>query len=133
MRKSIAVILESDTRLTIFLSIIKLAGLYATLNGEEKFTVFAPDNDAFEKLTAPVYSRIINEGRPKLKRIMQYHILPGKYRLHDFHHGAKLQTLNGNDVNITITDDVVRVNESKIIRPDKIASNGIIHVVDTML
>lgn len=133
MRKSIAVILESDTRLTTFLSIIKLAGLYSILNGEETFTVFAPDNNAFEKLTAPVYSRIINEGRPKLMRIMQYHILSGKHRLQDFVHGSKLQTMNGNDVNITIDGDVVRINESKIVRANKIASNGVIHVVDTML
>lgn len=133
MSKSIAAMLESDTRVTIFLSIIKLAGLYTMLNDEKGLTVLAPDNNAFEKLTTAVYSRIINEGRPKLKRIMQYHILPGYYSLLDFRHGSKLQTMNGNDVNITIIGGVVRINDSKIIGAQRTASNGIIHVLDTML
>lgn len=134
MRKSIATTLESDTDFTVFLSIIKLSGLYSLLDGDDKYTLFAPNNEAFENLTAPVYARLINEDRKKLRRIMEYHIIPGEYKLDDLTHNSKLQTLNGNDVNITtVNEDQTRINESSIIRPNKLASNGVIHMVNAVL
>ena len=134
MRKTIALNLESDPNFTVFLSIIKLSGLYAVLDGDDKYTLFAPDNEAFERLTAPVYARLINEDRKKLRRIMEYHIVPGEYKLDDLSHNSRLQTLNGNDIIITtVNDKQTRINESNIIRGNKWASNGVIHVIDAVL
>lgn len=133
MNNSIAAFLESEYRFSTLMSIVKLAGLYSILDSKMLLTLLAPDNKAFERMAAQAYSRLINNDKSKLRRIIEYHILPGYFTSNDLHHGSRIQTLNGNDVTIYNKKGTIKINESTIVEMDIIVSNGIIHTLNMLL
>lgn len=130
---TIAYFLESEYRFSTFTSIIKLAGLYALLDSKKLFTLLAPDNKAFERMAAQAYSKLINTDKNKLRRVIEYHILPGQFTARDLRHGMRIQTLNGNDVVIHQAAGIIKINTSTIIEMDIVVSNGIIHTINMLL
>jgi uncharacterized surface protein with fasciclin (FAS1) repeats len=132
MSKTIAQLLELDTQFTFFISLIKLAGLYERLNKGGYLTVLAPVNLAFEKVNHNDYARLINESHANLVSAMEYYILPGQFKLNQLRNDLKIITLNGTEIHVNVTDHGIRVNTSTIGKY-KIASNGIIHALDSVL
>lgn len=111
------------------------AGLIETLKGDGKFTVFAPTDDAFAKLPAGTLEELLKpENKEKLKAILLYHVVSGKVEAKDVVklNGKDVATVQGGTVKIDTTNGV-KVNSSTVVKADVKASNGVIHVIDTVL
>lgn len=111
---------------------VKAAGLVKTLKGKGPYTVFAPNDAAFAKLPPGTVEGLL-KNKAKLATILKYHVVPGRVKAADVA-GKSLQvkTAAGLPVNVNGTFGV-RVNDAHVIQPDIEASNGVIHVVDTVL
>ena len=111
---------------------VKAAGLVKTLKGKGPYTVFAPNDAAFAKLPPGTVESLL-KNKAKLATILKYHVIPGRVKAADVA-GKTLQvkTAAGLPVNVNGTFGV-RVNDAHVIQPDIEASNGVIHVIDTVL
>lgn len=112
---------------------VKAAGLVETLQGTGPFTVFAPTDAAFAKLPPGTVEDLLKpQNKAKLVAILTYHVVPGKVMAADVK-PMMAKTVNGKELNITVADGKVMVNNAKVIKTDIAASNGVIHVIDTVL
>lgn len=119
---------------TTLVAAVKAAGLVDTLKGEGPLTVFAPTDEAFAKLPdGTVEMLLMPENKDKLVAILTYHVVPGKVMAADVVKLDKAATVEGQDVMIAVEDDKVMVNDAQVIATDVGASNGVIHVIDTVL
>jgi uncharacterized surface protein with fasciclin (FAS1) repeats len=108
--------------------------LIETLKGDGPFTVFAPTDEAFAKLPdGTVESLLLPENKDKLVAILTYHVVPGKVTAAEVVTLQSATTVNGSDLAIRVVDETVFINDSRVIATDIGASNGIIHVVDTVI
>lgn len=113
---------------------LKAAGLVEALKGDGPLTVFAPTDDAFAKLPeGTVESLLKPENKEKLKAVLLYHVVPGKVTAADVVKLKEARTLNGGTLSVSVKGETVKVNDSKVIAVDVKASNGVIHVIDTVL
>ena len=113
---------------------VKAAGLVETLQGKGPFTVFAPTDEAFAKLPkGTVEEPLKPENVDKLKAILTYHVVSGNVLAADVVKLTKATTVQGSTVKIKSNKQGVRVNDSRVIQTDVLASNGVIHVIDTVL
>lgn len=113
---------------------IKAAGLAETLSGEGPFTVFAPTDAAFAKLPAGTVENLLKpENKDQLVAILTYHVVAGKVAAADVVKLTSAPTVNGKTVAITVTDGTVKVNDATVTATDIAGSNGLIHVIDTVL
>lgn len=112
---------------------VKAAGIEHVLANNGPLTVFAPNNAAFEKLPAGTVEELLKpENKDKLKRIITYHAAPGTYKGAMLKDGMSLFQATGDNVKIAVSGDVVTVNGAKILGTVE-ASNGVVHVIDTVL
>ena len=119
---------------TTLAAALEAADLVGTLKGDGPFTVFAPTDAAFAKLPeGTVESLLKPENRDKLVAILTYHVVPGEVTAADVVKLSEAKTVNGQDVAITVADNGVRVNDANVIKTDIDASNGVIHVIDTVI
>jgi uncharacterized surface protein with fasciclin (FAS1) repeats len=110
------------------------AGLVDTLKGDGPFTVFAPTDAAFEKLPAGTVETLLKpENIDQLKAILTYHVVPGSVMASDVVKLSEATTVNGAAVGIKVSDSGVKVDNANVIKTDISASNGIIHVIDTVI
>ncbi|RVU84865.1 fasciclin domain-containing protein [Leucothrix sargassi] len=107
------------------------AELIDTLKGEGPFTVFAPTDEAFAKIPKETLDAILAD-KAKLTEILTYHVVSGKVPAKDVVSLESATTVSGADVKIDATDGV-KVNDATVIKADVMASNGVIHVIDTVL
>lgn len=122
------------SNVTSVVAAVKAAGLVSTLESAGPFTVFAPDNDAFNKLPAGTVDTLMQPAnKQKLIDILTYHVVKGVYTVADLKDGQMLTTLNGATLTVHIKDGVVMINNATILTPDVISSNGVTHVIDTVL
>ena len=113
---------------------LQAAGLADTLKGKGPFTVFAPTDEAFRKLPAGTVESLLKpENRDKLKAILLYHVVSGDVTAAQVMKLSSAKTVNGQDVKITVNDGTVMVDDAKVVKADVLASNGVIHVIDTVL
>ncbi|MGB5813090.1 MAG: fasciclin domain-containing protein [Polyangiales bacterium] len=113
---------------------VKAAGLVETLQGEGPFTVFAPTDAAFAKLPAgTVDSLLLPENKDQLVAILTYHVVPGEVLAADVVSLTSAATVQGQALAITTDDAGVHVNDATVTATDVMASNGVIHVIDTVL
>lgn len=113
---------------------VKAAGLVETLKGKGPFTVFAPTDEAFAKLPKGTVEDLLKpENKEKLVKILTYHVVPSKVMAGDIK-GKKMnaKTVQGGDLAVDAMTDVM-INDSKVVSADVAASNGVIHVIDTVL
>lgn len=134
------VALASDTEpLSTLVTAVKAAELVETLQGEGPFTVLAPTNDAFAKLPAgTVDSLLLPENKQTLAGILTYHVISGKVMAADLSNGQKVSTVQGAELTVEITDGKVyfvdaKGGKSMVTTPDVAASNGVVHIVDSVL
>ena len=110
------------------------AGLVDTLNSKGPFTVFAPTNEAFAKLPAGTVENLLKpENKEKLTAILTYHVVAGKVTAAQVVKLKTADTVNGKAVTIEAGKNGVMVNNAKVSATDIWASNGVIHVIDTVL
>ncbi len=110
------------------------AGLVETLKGKGPFTVFAPTDEAFAKLPAGTLDDLLKpENKEKLKGILTYHVVSGKVTATDVTKLKTAKTVNGQELKITVMDGTVMVDNAKVTKTDIMCSNGVIHVIDTVL
>lgn len=118
---------------SILVSALQKAGLVNTLKGTGPFTVFAPTNAAFEKLLKALDITAAELlAQPDLAKVLTYHVVPGKVMSTDLTNGLEAATVNGEKVKFDLTSGAM-VNQSKITTADLQATNGVIHVIDTVL
>jgi len=118
---------------TTLVTAIKAAGLVETLQGPGPFTVFAPTDEAFAKLPKGTLEELLKpENKAKLAGILTYHVVPGKVMAADVK-TMMAKTVNGEQLDIKVTDGVVTVNNAQVTKTDVPASNGVIHVIDSVL
>ena len=118
---------------TNLVAAVQAAGLVDTLKGEGPFTVFAPTDEAFAALPEGTVEDLLKpENKDKLIAILTYHVVSGKVMSTDLSNNTMAPTVQGSDVKI-MTEGGVTVNGAKVISADIEASNGVIHVIDTVL
>jgi uncharacterized surface protein with fasciclin (FAS1) repeats len=108
------------------------ADLIDALKGEGPFTVFAPTDEAFAKLPAGTVEALLKDKK-KLAAILTYHVVSGKVAAADVVKLSSAKTLNGQSVTIKVKDGKVMLNNANVVKTDIMASNGIIHVIDTVI
>jgi len=112
---------------------LRAAGLVETLKGDGPFTVFAPTDEAFAKLPEQTLADLLKpENKAKLTAILTYHVVPGKFMASQVAAISKATTVQGQSVTFD-TSDGVKINNAKVLATDIEASNGVIHVVDSVL
>jgi len=119
---------------TTLVAAVKAAELVDVLSNTGPFTVFAPTNEAFDKLPKGTVEDLLKpENKDKLADILQYHVLIGGYPEERFSDGSTLGTASGGSVKISVKDGKVIINDSATIIGTVVASNGLVHVVDGVL
>jgi uncharacterized surface protein with fasciclin (FAS1) repeats len=110
------------------------AGLVGTLKGAGPFTVFAPTDEAFAKLPAGTLDSLLKpENKGKLRSILTYHVVAGKVMAADVVKMQAAKSVSGETLTIAARDGGVTVNDAHVVKADIAASNGVIHVIDTVL
>ena len=113
---------------------VKAAGLVDTLKGPGPFTVFAPTDEAFAKLPPGTLENLLKpENKERLQKILTYHVVAGQVAAKDVVKLHSAKTLEGGSITIHAGDGGVMIGNAHVIKTDIAASNGIIHVVDTVL
>ncbi len=113
---------------------VKAAGLVDTLKGDGPFTVFAPTDEAFAKLPEGTVEDLLKpENKDKLVAILTYHVVPGKIMSGDISgKETEVKTVQGDMLDVNAKDGVM-VDEAKVVKADIPATNGVIHVIDTVV
>jgi uncharacterized surface protein with fasciclin (FAS1) repeats len=110
---------------------VQAAGLVDTLKGPGPFTVFAPTDAAFAKLPAGTLDALLAD-KAKLAQVLTYHVVPGKVVAADVKPGA-VKTVQGQALSVTTSYGAVMVDDARVTKADIMASNGVIHVIDTVV
>ena len=124
---------------TTLVAAVKAGGLVETLEGPGPFTVFAPTNEAFAKLPAGTVDNLVKpENKDTLDKILTYHVVPGRLEASDLSDGKKLKTVEGDELTVMKADGKVTIVDAKggsatVTIPNVNQSNGVIHVIDTVL
>lgn len=111
---------------------LETAGLVETLKGNGPFTVFAPTDEAFAKLPAGTLDSLLKD-KEKLKKILLYHVVSGNVTAKDVVKLKSAKTVQGSSVKINASGGKVMVDKANVIKTDITASNGVIHVIDTVI
>lgn len=110
---------------------VQAADLVTVLSGEGPFTVFAPTDEAFAKLPKGTVEALLKD-KEKLTQVLTYHVVPGKLMAADVTRSSELQTVQGQKV-VVHAKDGVKINDARVVQADVAATNGVIHVIDTVI
>jgi transforming growth factor-beta-induced protein len=125
---------EADGRFTTLLAALEAAGLTEALQGDGPFTVFAPTDDAFEALPEGTVATLLQpENLDQLTGILLYHVVEGKVLAEQVVTLESAETLQGQEVTITVENGKVMIDGAEVIITDILTSNGVIHVIDAVL
>ncbi len=112
---------------------VKAADLVETLKGKGPFTVFAPTDEAFKKLPAGTVESLLKpENKAKLQAVLTYHVVAGDVRASDVVKLKSAKTVQGQEVKIDASNGVM-INNAKVTKADIVCTNGVIHVIDTVI
>lgn len=131
--KNVVDLISQDSSLSTFSNALNSVNLFTVLMSNGPFTVFAPDNDAFEKLSSKELQDLFKlENREKLAQVLAYHIVPGKIMQGDFK-SMRLKTITDKELEIKVQGGNVQVNGAKVIKTNLVGTNGVVHVIDSVL
>jgi uncharacterized surface protein with fasciclin (FAS1) repeats len=120
--------------LSTLVAAVQAGELVDVLKGDGPFTVFAPTNEAFAKLPAGTVENLLKpENKAQLIAVLTYHVVPGKVYSKDLKNGMKAKTAQGSEITITLKDGKAMVNNATVTTADIEASNGVVHVIDTVI
>lgn len=113
---------------------VKAAGLVDTLKGKGPFTVFAPTDEAFAKLPKGTVEDLLKpENKDKLVAILTYHVVPGTVKAADVVKVKSAKTVQGQEVTVKVDGSNVMIDGAKVVKTDIECSNGVIHVIDSVI
>ena len=119
---------------TTLVKAVQAADLVDALKGDGPFTVFAPTDAAFAKVPAETLEALLKpENKEQLKALLTYHVVSGAVMADDVVNLDSAETLNGEGVHIQVKDGVVMINNAEVVKTDILSSNGVIHVIDTVI
>ncbi|MGR3809781.1 fasciclin domain-containing protein [Jiulongibacter sp. NS-SX5] len=130
-KDTIAVLAQNTADLSTLVTALQTADLVNTFNGPGPFTVFAPTNEAFNKMDPATLNTILG-NQALLTRLLQYHVVSGNVMSGDLSSGA-VTTLEGSSIDVDVTSGVVLNGSSNVISADIEASNGVVHLIDEVL
>ena len=131
--QDIVEIAVGNSDFSILVAALQKADLVSALQGDGPFTVFAPTNAAFEKLLASLgitAEQLLNH--PQLKEVLLYHVVSGQVLSSNLTNGMMAATLSGESIKVDLTSGV-KINQSSVSTADVMATNGVIHIIDTVL
>ena len=132
--KTIVEIAAGAEDFSTLVAAVKAAGLVDVLSSKGPFTVFAPTNEAFAKLPeGTVESLLKPENKDKLIAVLKYHVVPGKVMAKDVVKVDSAKTAQGSSFTVTVEGKTVKVDNATVVKTDIEASNGVIHVIDTVI
>jgi uncharacterized surface protein with fasciclin (FAS1) repeats len=111
---------------------LKEAGLVETLKGEGPFTVFAPTDEAFKKLPEEQLSALLKD-KAKLTKVLTFHVVPGSVKAEDVVKLKTAKSVEGSPLAISVASDGVKIEGAKVTATDIMCSNGVVHVIDTVI
>lgn len=116
------------------LTACKAAGLDSTLSSDGPFTVFAPTDEAFKKLPAGTVEMLLKpENKDMLAAVLTYHVVSGRVFSNDAIKAGRAKTVQGDEIRITTAGSSVKINDATVAAADLDATNGVIHVIDTVI
>ncbi|GAC1396089.1 MAG: fasciclin domain-containing protein [Thermoanaerobaculia bacterium] len=132
--KSIAEVAMSTGMHNTLVKALKAAGLADMLMQSGDYTVFAPTDAAFAKLPAGTVEMLLRpENRDKLRALLQYHVVPGRVTAQQVMGMSSAKTVSGQTLPVMVMGKGVMVGNANVVKADIMASNGIVHVIDTVL
>lgn len=117
---------------TTLIAAVEAAGLESTLNGAGPFTVFAPTDEAFKKLPAGTVEALLKD-KEELAKILTYHVLSGKVDSSAASKVTSAKTVQGGNITIKPSGSTLMINNATVLTADIMATNGVIHAIDTVL
>jgi uncharacterized surface protein with fasciclin (FAS1) repeats len=131
---NITQVVNAEKNMTILKKSVSASGLDSVLSGAGPYTVFAPNDLAFEKLEKGVLDNLLKpENKAKLADVLNYHVVSGKVNFKDLKDGEKLKALNGKELHVHVKDGHVRIEGAEILSHDLSSSNGVIHSLDKVM
>jgi uncharacterized surface protein with fasciclin (FAS1) repeats len=121
-----------DPSFSTLVEALREANLVELLSGEGPYTVFAPTNEAFDRLSADSEEALLHDKR-KLREILKYHVVPGELTSSDIAQLGSVLPLKGQELNFYEKDGTLTVSGARFVQTDIACSNGIIHSIDTVL
>ena len=132
--KNIVELASETPSLSTLVQAVKAAGLVEVLQGDGPFTVFAPTNEAFSALPDGTLENLLKpENKDQLVQILTYHVVAGKVMSTDLSDGMSAETVEGSEIDISVGDNGVEINNASVAIADIEASNGVVHVIDTVI
>ncbi len=116
---------------SMLVNALKATGMVETLKGPGPFTVFAPTDAAFRKLSRETMNGLLKD-KAALGAILNFHIVPAKIMAKEIRSGD-LATVQGGSLTIAVSNDGIRINNAKVMKTDIETSNGVMHSIDTVL
>jgi uncharacterized surface protein with fasciclin (FAS1) repeats len=133
-KQNIVEVAAGNEDFTTLVAAVKAAGLVGVLTGEGPYTVFAPNNAAFAKLPeGTVEMLLLPENKDQLVSILTYHVVAGDVSAAQVVELTQVTTVHGGTAAVSVTDAGVTIDGAKVIATDLKASNGVIHVIDTVI
>lgn len=131
--KNLVEIAVGNESFSTLVAAAKAAGLVEALSGDGPFTIFAPTNEAFEKLPEGTVATLLKpENKAKLADILKYHVVSGKVMAADVKSG-EVAMLNGKKATIKVADGKVMIDGAQVVKTDITGKNGVIHVIDSVI
>ena len=124
---------QATPDLSTLVTAVTAADLVDTLKGKGPFTVFAPTNAAFADIQSTVDTLLKPANKKDLQNVLTYHVVPGTYTAADLKDGQELTTVQGEKLTVSIDGDTVKVGDATVTQADVTTSNGVVHVIDTVL
>ena len=131
-KQNIVQVAARNPQFSTLVSLVKKAGLVKVLSGKGPFTVFAPTNAAFAKVPKATLTALGNDPA-QLKAVLKYHVVPGKVTAAKVVKLTSATTAQGQPVAIAVKGKTVKINNAKVVKADIMASNGVIHVINSVL
>lgn len=132
--KNIVELAVGTDALSTLVAAVQAGGLVETLQGDGPFTVFAPTNEAFAKLPEGVVENLLKpENKKALVAVLTYHVVAGQVKSTDLSDGMTATTVEGSDITVDISYGTVKIDNATVAAADIMASNGVVHVIDTVI
>merc|ERR1712127_963107 len=132
--KTIVDLAVATPDLSTLVTALKAGGLVATLSGAGPFTVFAPTNEAFAALPAALLKHLLDPAnKAQLVDVLTYHVASGSVHAADLKNDEKIKTVEGKDVEARIVGSKVFINQAQVTTADIDASNGVVHIINSVL
>jgi uncharacterized surface protein with fasciclin (FAS1) repeats len=131
--QDVVALAQGNDDLSTLVDAVTAAELAETLQGEGPYTVFAPTNAAFDAVGEEQLQELLQpENREQLSDILTYHVVEGEMKAADLESGM-IETVNGEQLEVQVDGDSVRVGDATVTQPDVDAANGVVHVIDGVL